>query len=157
MSSYFILRAIHITSAAVLLGTGLGIAFFKWITDRTGNVPAIRVVSEKVVLADWLFTLPAIIVQVLTGWALARLMGYPLSHGWLAWSIALFILAGACWIPVVWLQIRMRDLARTSEREGRHLVPAGYRAYARLWFWLGVLAFSAVVVILWLMVAKPGL
>jgi uncharacterized membrane protein len=156
VSSYVILKAIHITSAAVLFGTGLGIAFFKWITDRTGNVSAIRVVSEKVVLADWLFTLPAIVVQAFTGWALARLMGYPLSRGWLAWSIALFLLAGACWIPVVWLQIRMRDLARASEREGLP-IPAGYRAYARLWFWLGVFAFAAVVVILWIMVSKPDL
>ena len=155
MSSYFALKAIHITSAAVLFGTGLGIAFFKWITDRTGNVGAIRVVSEKVVLADWLFTLPAIIVQALTGFALAGMTGYPISHGWLAWSIALFLLAGACWVPVVWLQIRMRDLARASEREGQDSVPAGYRAYARVWFWLGVPAFAAVVLIFWIMVAKP--
>ncbi|HEY2276044.1 MAG TPA: DUF2269 family protein, partial [Steroidobacteraceae bacterium] len=84
MSSHFILKAIHITSATVLFGAGLGIAFFKWIIDRTGSVATIRVVSEKVVLADWLFTLPAIIVQAATGLALARSMGYQLSHGWLA-------------------------------------------------------------------------
>ena len=156
MSSYSILKAIHIATGAVLFGTGLGIAFFKWITDRTGEVVAIRVVSEKVVLADWLFTLPAIVVQLLTGLALARLMGYPISHGWLALSLVLFCLAGACWIPVVWLQIRMRNLARKSEREGLP-VPAVYRAYARLWFWLGVPAFAAVVLVFWIMVAKPGL
>jgi uncharacterized membrane protein len=154
VSSYLVLKAIHIVSAAVLLGTGLGIAFFKWITDRTGNAAAIRVVSEKVVLADWLFTLPAIIVQLLTGVWLARLLRYPVSHGWLAWSLALFCLAGLCWIPVVWLQIRMRDLARASERAGDPL-PADYRWYARLWLWLGVPAFSAVVLVFWIMVAKP--
>jgi uncharacterized membrane protein len=155
VSPYFLLKAIHIVSAAVLFGTGLGIAFFKWIADRTENVAAIRVVSEKVVLADWLFTLPAIIVQAVTGFALAGLMGYPLTHGWLAWSVALFILAGACWIPVVWLQIRMRDLARASERDGRP-PPPSYRAFARVWFWLGVPAFAAVVLVFWLMVAKPS-
>lgn len=154
MNPYFVLKAIHVVSAAVLFGTGLGTAFFKWITDRTGNVPAIRVVSEKVVLADWLITLPAIIVQALTGFALTRLMGYPLTHGWLAWSIALFFLAGACWVPVVWLQIQMRNLARTSEREGLP-VPAVYRAYARVWFWLGVPAFAAVALVFWMMIAKP--
>ena len=154
MNPYFVLKAIHVVSAAVLFGTGLGIAFFKWITDRTGNVPAIRVVSEKVVQADWLFTLPAIIVQALTGFALTRLMRYPLTHGWLAWSIALFALAGACWVPVVWLQIRMRNLARTSEREGLP-VPAAYRTYARVWFWLGVPALAAVGLVFWMMVAKP--
>lgn len=154
MSSYFILKAIHVTSAAVLFGTGLGIAFFKWITDRTGNAAAIRVVSEKVVLADWLFTLPAIVIQAATGLALARLMGYPLSRGWLAWSIALFVLAGGCWIPVVWLQIRMRNLLRASGKEGLP-IPAAYRTYARLWFWLGIPAFAAVVFVFWLMVTKP--
>jgi uncharacterized membrane protein len=156
VNSYALLKAIHIASAAVLFGTGLGIAFFKWITDRTETVAAIRVVSEKVVLADWLFTLPAIIVQAVTGFALAGLMGYPLTHGWLAWSVALFILAGACWIPVVWLQIRMRNLARRSEREGLP-IPAAYHAYARVWFWLGVPAFAAVALVFWIMVAKPGL
>jgi uncharacterized membrane protein len=155
VTPYLVLKTIHVASAAVLFGTGLGIAFFKWITDRTGNATAIRVVSEMVVLADWLFTLPAIIVQALTGFALARLVGYPLWRGWLAWSIALFILAGACWIPVVWLQIRMRNLARRSEREGVP-VPAAYRACARVWFWLGVPAFAAVVLVFWMMVAKPG-
>jgi uncharacterized membrane protein len=155
VNAYFLLKAIHVISAAVLFGTGLGIAFFKWISDRTGNAAAIRVVSEKVVLADWLFTLPAIIVQLPTGLMLARLLGYPMTHGWLAWSLALFCLAGACWLPVVWLQIRMRDLARRSEREGLPL-PADYRAYARLWFWLGVPAFAAVVLVFWLMVTKPG-
>jgi uncharacterized membrane protein len=156
MSSYFLLKAIHITSAAVLFGTGLGIAFFKWVTDRTGNLAAIRIVSEKVVVADWVFTLPAIVVQALTGLALAKSMGYPLAHGWLAWSLALFCFAGLCWIPVVWLQIRMRDLARTAEQEGSPM-PSGYRSYARLWFWLGVPAFTAVALIFWIMVTKPTL
>ena len=154
MNSYLLLKAVHVISATVLLGTGLGIAFFKWITDRTGNTGAIRVVSEKVVLADWLFTLPAIFVQAATGVALAKLLGYPLLRGWLAWAIVLFCVAGLCWIPVVWLQLRMRDLARMSEREG---APMGalYRTYARVWFWLGVPAFASVVLVFWLMIAKP--
>jgi uncharacterized membrane protein len=155
VNAYSILKTIHIASAAILFGTGIGIAFFKWITDRTGNVSAIRVVSEKVVLADWLFTLPAICVQAATGFGLARLLGYPLARGWLAWAIGLFLMAGACWLPVVWLQYRMRDLARRSEPASGDLHPL-YRTYARIWFWLGVPAFAAVAAIFWLMVAKPS-
>jgi uncharacterized membrane protein len=155
LSPYFVLKTIHVMSAAVIFGTGLGIAFFKWIADRTDNVAAIRVVSEKVVLADWLFTLPAIVVQAITGVALARLAGYPLTHGWLAWSIGLFFLAGACWVPVVWLQIRMCNLTRKSDRDGRPVLGI-YRTYARVWFWLGVPAFVAVGLVFWLMVAKPS-
>lgn len=154
MSTYFVLKLAHIVSAAVLAGTGFGIAFFKWIVDRTGNITAIRIVSEKVVLADWIFTLPAIVVQVVTGLALAHLVGYPLTHGWLFGALCLFCLAGLCWVPVVRLQIRMRNLARAYEAHG---MPVGekYLRYSRIWFWLGVPAFSAVIMIFWLMTAKP--
>jgi uncharacterized membrane protein len=154
MNAYYILKTLHIVSAAVLFGTGLGIAFFKWITDRSGNASAIRVVSEKVVLADWLFTLPAIIVQAVTGVALARTLGYSMWHGWLAWSLALFCVAGLCWIPVVWLQLRMREFARMSEQENG-AARQRYLKYSRLWFWLGVAAFAAVLLVFWLMVMRP--
>lgn len=154
MSAYFILKVVHVVSAVVLAGTGFGIAFFKWIVDRTGNTSAIRVISEKVVLADWIFTLPAIIVQAATGLALAHIVGYPLTHGWLLYAIGLFCVAGLCWVPVVRLQLRMRDLARVSEAQGKPLGEQ-YSRYARLWFWLGVPAFASVIAIFWLMVRKP--
>jgi uncharacterized membrane protein len=140
----------------LLFGTGLGIAYFKWITDRSGSVAAVRVVSESVVLADWFFTLPAIIVQATTGFALARYLNYPLLRGWIAWALALFCLAGICWIPLVWLQFRMRDLAREPERAGTPL-QGTYRNLAKVWFWLGVPAFVSLIFIFWLMVTKPNL
>jgi uncharacterized membrane protein len=155
MNAYLLLKVIHVISSTVLFGTGLGTAYFKWAIDRTGNVPAIRAVSEKVVRADWIFTSPAIAVQAITGIALANHLGYPLTHGWVAYAIALYCLAGACWIPVVGLQIRMRDLAREAERNGLQL-PQRYWTYARAWFWLGVPAFTSVVVVFWLMINKPG-
>jgi uncharacterized membrane protein len=155
VTPYVLIKAIHIVSSTVLFGTGLGTAFFKWIVDRSGNVSAIRVVSEKVVLADWLFTSPAIVVQAITGITLARLMGFPITKGWLAYAIALYCIAGLCWLPVVWLQMRMRDLARNSDAQGLPLAPAYWKC-ARVWFWLGVPAFLSLVVVFWLMVAKPG-
>jgi uncharacterized membrane protein len=155
VTPYVLLKAIHIVSSTILFGTGLGTAFFKWAVDRSGNVAAIRAVSERVVLADWLFTSPAILVQAITGVALAHLMGFSLTHGWVAYSIGLYCVAGLCWLPVVWLQMQMRDLARDSEARGVPLAPT-YWTYARLWFWLGVPALLALVVVFWLMVAKPS-
>ena len=155
MTGYYTLKAIHIVSSTVLFGTGLGTAFFKWTVDRSRSVAAIRVVSERVVLADWLFTSPAIAVQAVTGIALARLMGFPLTHGWVACAIGLYCIAGLCWLPVVWLQMRMRDLARDSDSQGMPLAPTHW-VYARVWFWLGVPAFLSLVVVFWLMVAKPS-
>ena len=154
MSLYLLLKTLHILSATVLFGTGLGIAYFKWTTDRSGDVRAIRVVSERVVIADWLFTTPAIIVQPITGIALATEAGYPLFQGWIGLSLLLYLAAGACWIPVVWLQYRMRDLARASDAAGVAL-DQRYRDCARLWFRLGVPAFAALIVVFWLMVARP--
>jgi len=155
VTPYFPLKAIHIVSSTVLFGTGLGTAFFKWAVDRSRNVAAIRVVSERVVLADWIFTSPAIVAQAVTGIALANLMGYPLTHGWVVYAIGLYCVAGLCWLPVVWLQMRMRDLARHSDSQGTPL-PSAYWLYARVWFWLGVPAFLSLVVVFWLMVAKPS-
>jgi uncharacterized membrane protein len=156
LSLYLIVKWLHILSATILFGTGIGIAFFKWITDRGADVRAIRLASERTVLADWIFTTPAVIVQPLSGVAMAQLAGFPLASGWLAYSIALYALAGACWLPVVWLQIRMRALARLADDSGAPL-PALYWAYARTWFWLGVPAFLALLAVYWLMVAKPVL
>lgn len=156
MSLYLLVKWLHIVSATILFGTGIGIAFFKWITDRSGDVRAIRLASERTVLADWLFTTPAVIVQPLSGLALAHLAGYPVMSGWLAWSLCLYALAGACWLPVVWLQLRMRATARAADHAGAPL-PALYWRHARAWFWLGVPAFVALLGVYWLMVAKPVL
>lgn len=152
---YFALKIVHVISATVLFGTGLGTAFFKWIVDRSGNLAAIRVVSERVVLADWLFTSPAVVVQPATGVALAAIPGFPVTHGWVAYGIALYAIAGMCWIPVVVLQIRMRDLARRAELAGTALEERYWR-YARTWFWLGVPAFIAIVLAIGVMIVKPS-
>jgi len=155
MSWYLFVKWLHILSATILFGTGIGIAFFKWITDRGGEVRAIRLSAEKTVLADWLFTTPAVIIQPLSGLALAHLAGYPILSGWVLVSMLLYALAGACWLPVLWLQIRMRSLARQADDTATAL-PGLYWVYARCWFWLGVPAFVAFMLVYWLMVAKPS-
>jgi uncharacterized membrane protein len=154
MNLYLAVKVIHVVSSTILFGTGLGIAFFKWIVDRSDNVIAIRVVSERVVLADWLFTTPAIVVQAATGFFMASAAGFPLTRGWIAYTLVLFVIAGACWIPVVWLQIRMRDLARIAEKQSTPL-SAEFHRFARIWFWLGVPAFLSLIAIFYLMVTKP--
>jgi len=156
MTTYLCLKWLHILSSTVLFGTGIGIAFFKWITDRSGDVREIRLSAERTVLADWVFTTPAVIVQPLSGIALAHLAGYPLTSGWVAWSLALYVLTGCCWLPVVWLQLRMRTLARWAD-DSQQALPELYWRAARRWFWLGVPAFFALMVVYWLMVAKPVL
>jgi uncharacterized membrane protein len=153
---YLMVKLLHILSATILFGTGIGIAFFKWMTDRSGDVRAIRISAERTVFADWVFTTPAVIVQPLSGLAMAQFAGYPIVTGWLAYSLCLYAVAGCCWLPVVWLQIRMRALARVADDAGAPL-PAQYWAFARIWFWLGVPAFVALLVVYWLMVAKPVL
>ncbi len=154
MNSYLLLKWLHILSATILFGTGIGIAFFKWAADRRGDVRAIRVVTERVVLADWIFTAPTAVLQPLTGIGLALMAGYPLSSLWLAVSLLLYAIAGSCWFIVVWLQLRMRDLAREAD-EAHAALPDIYWRYAGAWFWLGVPAFVSLVVVYGLMVFKP--
>lgn len=151
---YLPLKWLHIVGATVLFGTGLGTAFHFWYTIRTGSVAAIAASARTAVLADWLFTLPAVVLQPLTGLALAHAAGFPLTSMWIAASIGLYLLAGACWVPVVFIQLRMRDIAAACEREGRDLDPAFHRL-GRVWFALGWPAFIALMIVFWLMIAKP--
>jgi len=154
MSLYLLLKVFHVIGATVLFGTGAGIAFFMLMVHRTGDARLIAHTAGTVVVADALFTATAVIVQPLTGAALAHLAGYPLLHGWIAASLVLYVVTGAFWLPVVWIQIRLRDLAKEAAATGQPLPPAYHRLW-RLWFASGFPAFFAVLAIIWLMVAKP--
>ncbi|MBV8635208.1 MAG: DUF2269 domain-containing protein [Burkholderiaceae bacterium] len=156
MSIYLVLKWLHVLSSTVLFGTGIGIAFFKWMADRGGDVATIRRINEITVFADWVFTTPAVIAQPASGLGLMLVEGYPMSTPWIVAGFALYFLAGACWLPVVWLQLEMRNMARRAERDGGPL-PQRYRQLARRWFFLGMPAFTALAIVFWLMVAKPAL
>lgn len=151
---YLALKVIHILSATLMVGTGFGTAFYMFFVNRTGNVQAMAVVTRLVARADWWFTTPSVIIQPLSGFWMIHLAGYPMSAPWIMWSIALYALAGACWLPVVWLQLRMRDMAADAAR-GQLPLPARYWRYERIWTALGFPAFGALMVVYWLMVHKP--
>lgn len=156
MNTYLILKWLHIISSVLMVGTGLGSAFYMFFTNRSGSVAAQAVVSRLVVRADWWFTTPTVIIQPVSGIAMAHLAGWSLSSPWLLTSIVLYAVAGACWLPVVALQIRMARLARQAHEAGRE-VPDQYWRDARLWEALGYPAFVAMAVVFFLMVNKPAL
>jgi uncharacterized membrane protein len=151
---YLAIKWLHILSATFMFGTGFGTAFYMFFTNRTGNVPAIAVVTRLVARADWWFTTPAIIIQPLSGLWMIHLAGFPFNAGWIVWSVALYGLAGACWLPVVWLQLRMRDMAALAAQHNAAL-PARYWGYEKIWTALGFPAFGALIAVYWLMVHKP--
>ena len=156
MTAYLALKYLHVIGAAVLLGTGVGIAFFMVMAHRTGDARIVAHTAGVVVVADMLFTAAAVVVQPLTGAALALAAGWPLFEGWVAASLALYLVVGLFWLPVVWMQWRMRDLARAAAAAGLPLPPA-YRRLYRCWFAFGFPAFAAVLTIFWLMIARPAI
>lgn len=156
MEAELILRWLHVIGACVLLGTGAGIAFFMLMAHRTRDAALIAHVASTVVIADFLFTASAVLVQPATGLLLALEIGWPLTEGWLLLSLALYGLVGLCWLPVVWIQLRLRDLARAAAATGAPL-SSDYDRLFRIWFALGVPAFAGVLAILWLMLARPVL
>lgn len=153
---YFVLKYLHILGATVLLGTGSGIAFFMVVAHRTGTPSTIAAVARIVVLADFVFTATAVVLQPITGILLALNVGYPLGEGWIVLSILLYLLTGAFWLPVVRVQIRMRDLAEAASSSGSPL-PAAYHRLFWTWFACGFPAFAAVAGIVWLMITRPNL
>jgi uncharacterized membrane protein len=154
MMEYVTVKWLHILSSTLLFGTGLGTAYYLLCAIRTGNPLIIATVAKHVVIADWIFTATTIIIQPATGFYLLYLADIPLTSRWIAWSIGLYMVAAACWLPVVWLQIRLQRLAlEASERKTP--LPRLYWRYFRLWFALGIPAFAALVIVFYLMVAKP--
>ena len=139
----------------MLLGTGAGIAFFMLLAHRDGRPQVVAGVARIVVIADFLFTATAVVAQPLTGVWLALHVGYPLTEGWILLSVFLYLLTGAFWLPVVWMQMRMRDLAAAAARDGS-VLPDDYHRLFWLWFAFGFPAFAAVLAIFWLMIQRPS-
>lgn len=149
-----LLKTAHIISSTILFGTGIGTAFHGLASNLRGDLSAIVSGNRNVVLADWIFTTPAVIVQPVTGVMLALEQGWSLDSPWLFAAIGLYLFVGVCWLPVVWLQIKMTRIAEQCLAAGAPLPPI-YRTYFRWWFALGWPAFIAMIAIFWLMVAKP--
>jgi len=155
-SDYFILKFLHVIGATVLLGTGVGIAFFMLMAHRTGDPALIAGTARIVVIADFVFTTSAVILQPITGALLAWSAGYSLWEGWIVASLALYVFTGLFWLPVVWMQARLRTLAEAAAEAGQPL-PAAYHRLYRWWFAFGFPAFAAVLAIFWLMITRPAI
>ncbi len=153
--TFELLKYLHVLGAVVILGTGAGIAFFMLMAHLSGDVRFIARTAATVVVADLVFTATAVVAQPVTGWFLTQLTGVPLTTPWVVWSLALYVVAGLFWLPVVWMQLGMRDLARAAEASGAPL-PSRYHRLFRLWFLFGIPGFGSVMAIVWLMVSRPS-
>ena len=154
MTLYFIIKYLHVLGAIVILGTGSGIAFFMLMAHRSGDATFIARTASTVVFADILFTLSAVIAQPITGAVLMTLSSTSPTEGWLATSLVLYAVAGLFWVPVIFMQMEMRNLARVAAEKGQALPPR-YFVLFRRWFWFGIPGFGSVMTILYLMIAKP--
>jgi uncharacterized membrane protein len=155
IENVLLLKLIHVISATVLFGTGLGVAYFMLMAYRTRDALVIAHTAGMVVIADAAFVANAAIIQPVTGVQLVLVIGYSLWESWIVVTFALYFLIAACWLPVLWLQVQARDLALQAARDGTPL-PVAYHRAMRWWFWLGWPAFLAVMAIFWLMVMKPS-
>jgi uncharacterized membrane protein len=151
--SFLILKWVHILSAVFLFGAGAGSAFYLWRANRAGGLYAIRFVLRNVILADWLFTVPPIVLLPVTGVWMLRIKGYAFSELWIWLSLMLFVVAGLCWLPAAFLQYKMKALAEQSR--DKESLPTTYWQHERLWSVLGLAAFPAVIAIFTLMIFKP--
>ncbi len=156
MNTYLLIKTLHILSSVLLVGTGFGSAFYLFFIHRSKNLQAIAEVSRLVVRADWWFTTPAVIIQPLSGLVLMQMGGWSVTQDWILAALILYTIAGACWLPVVWIQIRLNRIAHDCVDRGAQL-PSGYWQLAKYWEWLGYPAFIAMLITYLLMVTKPQL
>lgn len=156
MHLYLLIKTLHILSSTILFGTGIGIAFFMFRSLSSDDLQTKFYAAKNTVLADTIFTLPAILIQPLSGAWLIWYTGYPWTSSWLLVTYILYITAGACWLVVAWIQLQLRKMLAVSLKNGEPLPPR-YLHLCKLWFLLGWPAFAALVAIFYLMVAKPAL
>ena len=154
--TYLLLKWVHVLSSTVLFGFGAGTAWYLWSAHRTGDPGTIASVGRMVVRADWIFTGSSGVIQPVSGLMLLHILGYSLTESWVLASIVLYLVAFACWVPVVGLQIRAQKLAQLALETGTPLSD-DYRRAMRAWFWLGWPAFLGLTAVFWLMIAKPQL
>jgi uncharacterized membrane protein len=155
--AYYFWKTAHILSATILFGTGIGIAFFCWFGYRTalrsGDISTLRSFLRLTVAADAGLTAPSVVFQAISGAALMTVLGWSHSSDWAVLVWTLYVFVGACWLPVVGIQIRLK-----READRASTIAALPRVFHRMflaWIALGVPVFCAVVVIVYLMVAKP--
>lgn len=153
MEHYLFFKLLHILAAVVVTGTGMGIAFFMFMANRSNNPQAIYITAKHVILGDWIFTTPAVITQIITGIFLMKMQGYSFSAPWFYWVVGLFSFIGLCWLPVLRIQYKLRELAKTSINSNQ--VSSEFKSLMRTWTLLGIPAFIAILAIFWLMVFKP--
>lgn len=149
-------KYVHIVSSTFLFGTGVGTAFYLLVISLTRDTHAVAVVARYVVIADWIFTATTIVLQPVSGLYLARGLGMSLTTPWLYWSIVLYVMAVLCWLPVIFLQIKLRNIAADADAR-REELPARYFGFLGAWTALGVPALLSFLAIFYLMVAKPAL
>jgi uncharacterized membrane protein len=154
MTLYFFVKYLHVLGAIVILGTGSGIAFFMLMAHRSRDAAFIARTAATVVIADMLFTLTAVLVQPVTGGLLMMLSATGFAERWIVISLALYAVAGLFWVPVIFMQREMRDLARLAAEKEQPLPPR-YFMLIRRWIWFGIPGFGSVMMILWLMIARP--
>ena len=154
MTLYFLIKYLHVLGAIVILGTGTGIAFFMLMAHLSRDPIFIARTAAIVVIADMLFTLSAVLLQPVSGGVLMAMSATELSERWLAASLGLYAVAGLFWIPVIFMQREMRNLARTAVAQHEPLPPR-YFALFRRRFLFGIPGFGSVMIILWLMISKP--
>lgn len=154
MDLYTIVKTLHIISSTILFGTGIGIAFFMFRSYFTESIHEKLYAARNTVLADYLFTFPAVVIQPLSGVALTHMAGFDWTAYWLVMTYAIYIVAGVCWLPVVWIQIQLKKMCIDASLTGSAL-PARYHKLFRIWFLLGWPAFLGLVFVFYLMVAKP--
>lgn len=154
MDLYLVVKTIHIISSTILFGTGIGIAFFMFRSYFTNNLSEKLYAARNTVLADYCFTLPAVIIQPLSGLALIYMVGYDWTDLWLMLTYGIYVIAGFCWLPVVWIQIELKKIVVECAANNQELPPR-YSKLFKIWFALGWPAFIGLVVVFYLMVAKP--
>ncbi len=148
---YFLLKLIHILSATLMIGTGLGSAFYLYLTYKKSAVQTVKEVLNFVILADTIFTTPSVIIQLITGIMLSDLLGL-LYTDWFWLVLAVSVIVLVLWLRAAFIQFKLKKLLEEENK----LSPK-FHHLMNIWFILGVPSFGGAIYLYYLMVYRAFL
>ncbi len=151
------LKVFHVIAVVLFLGNIITGVFWQQRAAKTGDARLIANAMRGIIGADRLFTMPGVVLIIVTGVGMAEVAGWPIfGTGWILWSIILFAVSAVVFMArLAPLQRRMAEFAEAGAAGGSFDVD-GWRRLSKQWDFWGAIATLAPLGAVVLMVLKPG-
>ncbi|MDQ0115862.1 DUF2269 family protein [Paenibacillus harenae] len=145
---------LHLLGVLLMAGNIITAAFWKIRADLAGNPIVIHQAAKNVMIADYAFTIPGLVMIIVSGGAMASESGVTWTGiNWLTLSLILLSVTGIIWLAIL-IPLQRKMIRSSADGIKTGTISAEYRRASRQWAIYGVAATLLPIIILYLMVMK---